>query len=104
MPASAYYCQVLPGFFKSNLPVLRGHKLDQVGIAAALERRQVADIEAGTFDSINGKCRNVASLPTDERMGGNIGHAVAVGTNTAVSVMTERPLVLIKNRPAGKVW
>ncbi len=30
--------------------------------------------------------------------------ALPAGTNTAVSVMTERPLVLIKVRPAGKVW
>ncbi len=79
MQASADGCQVLPCFIKGGLLILRGDNLDRIRITAARKGRKIADIDAGTYDRINGKWRNVARVSGYASVGADYRIAVAVG-------------------------
>ena len=79
MKAGAGLAQELPGAVYGGLPVLWGNDLDRISIMAAMKRRQVADIDAGTYDLVNRIRRNVAAFTAYKRMGCDHCEAVPIG-------------------------
>ena len=79
MKACAGVSQELPGAVYGGLPVLRKSNLDRVRVVAARKRRQVTNVDTGTYDLVNRIRRNVAACTAYKRMGSDRCEAVPIG-------------------------